>query len=109
MLGREGCSLPPLSWYSCTRHSYASHFVMGGGSIERLRIIMGHESVTTTERYSHLSPSHFGARELSAVVVDMSPAAGRVIALPVRSTEGAAGCGLGADADDEEEKTAVST
>jgi hypothetical protein len=28
----EGCSLPPLSWYSCTRHSFASHFVMGAAA-----------------------------------------------------------------------------
>lgn len=64
---------------------------MRGGSIERLRIIMGHESVTTTERYSHLSPSHFGERGLSAITVDLSPAIGRVIALPARSTAGATG------------------
>jgi len=54
----EVCSLPPLVLVFMhpsqlrvpLRHG-------GGGSIERLRIIMGHESVTTTERYSHLSPS----------------------------------------------------
>ena len=103
------CSLPPLSWYSVTRHTFASHFVMGGGSIERLRVIMGHESVTTTERYSHLSPSHYGPRELSAISVDMSPATGRVIALPSGPSAGALGRSLGAAEIDDEAKLAVNT
>lgn len=73
------CSLPALSWYQATRHTFASQFVLGGGTIERLKMILGHESVTTTERYSHLSPSHFGARELSAIAVDLSAAGAKVL------------------------------
>jgi hypothetical protein len=79
----EVCSLPALSWYSCTRYGFASHFVMGGGSIERMRIIMAHESVTTTERYSHLSPSHCGPWRLAATV-DLSASGGKVIQMPRR-------------------------
>jgi hypothetical protein len=86
---------------------------MGGGSIERLRIIMGHESVTTTERYSRLSPSHFGERELSAIVVDLSPATGRVIPLPVRCdrrcNRAQLGRSSGAAEGDEEARNAVSS
>jgi len=77
----EGAALPRLTWYSCTRHTFASQFVMNGGSIERLRLILGHSSVMVTERYAHLNPDHFGARELSAVTVDLSRPEGKVIAL----------------------------
>jgi hypothetical protein len=37
-------------------------FVLRGGSIEMLRTIRGHSSVTTTECYSHLRPDLFGAK-----------------------------------------------
>ena len=28
------CGLPPLTWYEATRHTFASPFVLGGGSLE---------------------------------------------------------------------------
>lgn len=47
------------------RHSFASNFVMAGGSIYDLQRMLGHSSVTMTERYSHLSPDHLnGATEI---------------------------------------------
>jgi integrase len=36
------------------RHTYASHFVMRGGSIYKLKDLMGHQSIDTTMRYAHL-------------------------------------------------------
>ena len=75
----DACKLPRLTWYSCTRHTFASQFVINGGSIERLRLILGHSSVTTTERYAHLSADHFTAKDLSAVSVDLSKPAGAVL------------------------------
>ncbi|WP_293267727.1 tyrosine-type recombinase/integrase [Neptunomonas sp.] len=38
------------------RHSFASHFVMNGGSIVTLQRVLGHSSVKTTMRYAHLCP-----------------------------------------------------
>lgn len=40
------------------RHSFASHYMMGGGDILTLQRILGHSSITMTMRYSHLSPEH---------------------------------------------------
>ena len=45
--------LPALTWYQATRHTFASQFVLAGGSIEKLSKLMGHSRVTTTERYAH--------------------------------------------------------
>jgi integrase len=36
------------------RHTYASRLVTNGVSIARLQLLLGHESITTTERYAHL-------------------------------------------------------
>ncbi len=37
------------------RHSFASHYVMRGGSIKGLQKILGHKDIHMTMRYSHLS------------------------------------------------------
>jgi integrase len=63
--------LPKLSFYQATRHTFASHWVLTGGSIERLRDIMGHSSVAVTERYAHLKPDLFPARELERADLDI--------------------------------------
>lgn len=49
-----------LTFYQATRHTFASHWVLAGGSLEQLREILGHRSITTTERYAHLRPELFG-------------------------------------------------
>lgn len=40
------------------RHTFASQFVMNGGSLYYLQKILGHSNITTTERYAHFSRSH---------------------------------------------------
>ena len=37
------------------RHTFATSFILGGGSVELLRIYMGHSSIETTQRYLHLA------------------------------------------------------
>lgn len=43
------------------RHTFASWLVMAGVNIYTLQKIMGHSSISMTERYSHLAPDTFKA------------------------------------------------
>jgi hypothetical protein len=47
--------------------------------LELLRTLMGHSSVTTTERYSHLRPDMFAESAFRAMDVDLSQPAGDVV------------------------------
>ena len=44
------------------RHSFASIFMMSGGSIWDLKTILGHSTIDLTERYAHFSPNHLRQR-----------------------------------------------
>jgi integrase/recombinase XerD len=45
------------------RHSYASHLLDGGANIRQVQELLGHESIETTEIYTHLE-----SRRLRSVV-----------------------------------------
>lgn len=49
------------------RHSYGAHLVMEGVPLRTVQELMGHASITTTEKYAHLAKSHLKdqARKLS--------------------------------------------
>lgn len=37
------------------RHTFATSFILGGGSLELLRVYMGHSSIETTQKYLHIA------------------------------------------------------
>jgi integrase len=56
------------------RHTYASLFMMSDRSLYELKKVLGHSSVTTTERYAHLSNSHLaGVKDI--IMPNIGPAA----------------------------------
>jgi integrase len=54
-----GCR-PRLRPWHALRHSFASHFMMQGGSILTLQKILGHSDIKMTVVYAHLAPDFLG-------------------------------------------------
>lgn len=57
-IDRAGLDLPKGQASHVLRHTFASHFMMGGGNIIALQRILGHQSLAMTMRYAHLAPDH---------------------------------------------------
>jgi len=60
------------------RHTYASHYVMNGGGIAELQMLLGHSTPQMTQKYAHLAP---GFLESKAKVVSFGPISAKVISL----------------------------
>jgi integrase len=54
---RIRAGLPDLHFHDL-RHTFASHWMMSGGDLYVLKEILGHKSVSMTQRYAHLSPAY---------------------------------------------------
>jgi integrase len=76
-----------LTWYQCTRHTFASQWVMANGSIEKLATVLGHSSTEVTRRYAHLKPEHFREEDRRLLDVDMGRA-GTVVPMADRAPIG---------------------
>lgn len=77
--------LPPLEpkpWYQATRHTFASQWAMAGRPMRELQAILGHASISDTERYAHLAPGYWSEGVHSALAIDLSPSAAPVVAMP---------------------------
>ncbi|MDI7268135.1 MAG: tyrosine-type recombinase/integrase [Myxococcota bacterium] len=50
-------NLPATGALHCLRHTFCSHLAMRGASPRAIQELAGHENITTTMRYMHLSPA----------------------------------------------------
>lgn len=58
------------------RHTYASHYVMNGGGLAELQMLLGHSTPQMTQKYAHLAP---GFLESKAKVVSFAPSKNSVV------------------------------
>lgn len=61
-----------LDWYRATRHSYASLYVLGGGSLHQLSVLLGHASAQVTLRYAHLQPHRLAEADTDRIRAGLS-------------------------------------
>jgi len=107
--GFRACGLPAgLSWYGGSRHTWASQLVMNGGSLAVAQQVLGHSSVTVTQRYAHLRPDLFRPEDLLKVTVDLSRNEGEVIDLEAHR-KAPRGTDVGLESVDRGESAGVST
>jgi integrase len=73
-----------MLWYWATRHTFASQWVISGGSLEKLREIMGHSSVVVTERYAHLRPDSFTDVDRARLQIDLQAPTGTTVTVSIQ-------------------------
>lgn len=54
---REASLVDPQPTIHDLRHTYASWLIAAGIDLNTVRVLLGHESITTTQRYLHVAPT----------------------------------------------------
>lgn len=82
----ETCKIPRMTLYHATRHSFASLWVLSGGSMEKLSQMMGHSSTIVTQRYAHLRPDLYPEADFGVLTVDLHAKRGEVVDLGIETS-----------------------
>ncbi len=73
----DGTGLPAVTFYQSTRHTYASQYVLAGGELTRLSLLLGHSSPLVTQRYAHLQSQDVALADVDRVSVEFGPRTGQ--------------------------------